>query len=91
MNKIEITRAEDQQSILLTSNSIVTMEDLINACEDNDISLDSYTTGHLSLLDDRYGKVYMVNDHFVDVIEVLNETGTFTCPLSILDYSEFQH
>jgi len=90
MNKIAITRSEDQQTLLLTSSEPVTMEDLLNACEDSDMSVDWHVTGHLMLLDDRYGKAYMVNDHYLDVIEVLNETGALTCPLSILEYELFQ-
>lgn len=75
----------------IVASGPVTLEDFTNVCEDNDFSLNSHVTGHLMLLDDRNAVTYMLNDYGVDVIEQLNETGNFTAPLSILDYSEFQY
>jgi hypothetical protein len=86
---IIITRLAGYVKLQATGN--ITFQDLLNACEDNDFSLDSYITGHLMLIDDREEMTYMLNDHYVDVIDVLNECGNFTAKLSILDYSEFQY
>lgn len=87
--KIELTRFNDYVKITCALGN-VTIEDFINACEDNDFSLNSYITGHLMLLDDRYDVTYMLNDYGVDVIDILNECGNFTAPLSVLEYSLFQ-
>lgn len=89
MKTIEIKRF-DNYVRLTNAISIVTIEDLIESCEDNDFSLNSSITGHLMLIDDRYGETYMLNDYGLDVIDQLNETGNFTAPKSILDYELFQ-
>lgn len=88
--KIEMVRFNDYVKITSAMGN-VTFQDFLNACEDNDFSLDSYITGHLMLLDDSNELAFMLNDHYVDIIEVLNETGNFEAKLSILDYSEFQY
>lgn len=67
----------------------VTLESFSRDCEDNDFSLNASVTGHLMLIDDRAGLTYIMNDHYVDVIETLNEKGNFTAPLSPLEYSLF--
>lgn len=89
MKSIEMVRFDNRVKITSAFGN-VTIEDFINVCEDNDFSLDSYITGHLMLLDDRCGVTYMLNDYGVNVIDVLNECGNFTAPLSVLEYSLFQ-
>lgn len=87
--KIEMTRFESHVKITCALGNI-DFQDFLNACEDNDFSLDSYQTGWLMLIDEREEKTFMLNDYGVDVIDQLNETGNFTAILSILTYSEFQ-
>lgn len=67
----------------------ITIEQLINDAEDNNFSLNSSVTGHLMLLDDRFGVTYMLNDYGLDVIEKLNEVGKFIAPVSTLEYELF--
>lgn len=87
-HKIELTRFSNGVKIRCPFGNIE-LEDFMQVCEDNDFSLNSSVTGHLMLIDDRFELTYMLNDYGVDVIDQLNETGKFTAPLSILDYSDF--
>lgn len=89
-HKIELKRVDKGVKITCVFGSI-NIDDFIRACEDNDFSLDSSTTGHLMLLDDRCQLTYMLNDYGIDVIDKLNETGNFFAPLSILEYSDFSN
>lgn len=97
MNSLEmpinvlVERSYDQSYVLLTrvSHKTLNIDDLVNALEDNDMSVTNHVTGHLQLLDHRYDKTYMMNDYGVSCLDDLNNDIPFRCNLSILLITDF--